>query len=288
MKQAWRTVHFNYTFFPRCSHEWNNWSDDTKSLSSPVSFKKILLSFVKTSENSFFAIHDNSGVKLLTRLRLNFSRLNEYNFSHNFLDTINPIYSCCSELETAAYFLLRRQNHVINSSTLLKNVFYLGQTLWNCDDDHVIHILLYCSEKLKFNLNKEIIKLTVCYLKDTERFDESLIWNVYRLFLLFLIIITIIIILLYRDVDFWHIFTITLKAHSLDWAVLIFSLSSLMPHIYVYFFLFLFFFLFFLFFCFILFIYIYLFACFVFYCYYYYYFIIFYVFSTCIGPAKNV
>ena len=167
-------------------------------------------------------------------------------------------------------------------------MFDLGQTLWNCDDDHVIHILLYCSEKLKFNLNKEIIKLTVCYLKDTERFDESLIWNVYRLFLLFLIIITIIIILLYRDVDFWHIFTITLKAHSLDWAVLIFSLSSLMPHIYVYFFLFLFFFLFFIFFCFILFIYIYLFACFVFYCYYYYYFIIFYVFSTCIGPAKNV
>ena len=167
-------------------------------------------------------------------------------------------------------------------------MFHLGQTLWNCDDDHVIHILLYCSEKPKFNLNKEIIKLTVCYLKDTERFDESLIWNVYRLFLLFLIIITIIIILLYRDVDFWHIFTITLKAHSLDWAVLIFSLSSLMPHIYVYFFLFLFFFLFFIFFCFILFIYIYLFACFVFYCYYYYYFIIFYVFSTCIGPAKNV
>ena len=170
-------------------------------------------------------------------------------------------------------------------------MFHLGQTLWNCDDDHVIHILLYCSEKPKFNLNKEIIKLTVCYLKDTERFDESLIWNVYRLFLLFLIIITIIIILLYRDVDFWHIFTITLKAHSLDWAVLIFSLSSLMPHIYVYFF-YMFIYILFSFFYFFLFyfiyIYIYLFACFVFYCYYYYYFIIFYVFSTCIGPAKNV
>ena len=260
MKQAWRTVNFNYTFFPRCSHEWDNLSDDAKSLSSPVSFKKILLSFVKTSENSVFAIHDNSGVKLLTRLRLNFSRLNKYKFSHNFLDTINPIYSCCSELETAAYFLLRCQNHVISSSTLLKNVFDLGQTLWNCDDDHVIHILLYCIEKLKFNLNKEIIKLTVCYLNDAERFDESLIWNVYRLFLLFLIIITIIIILLCRDVDFWHIFTITLEAHSLDWAVLIFSLSSLMPHIYVFFFFISFLFSFFSFFLFY-FIYIYIYIC---------------------------
>ena len=136
-------------------------------------------------------------------------------------------------------------------------MFHLGQTLWNCDDDHVIHILLYCSEKLKFNLNKEIIKLTVCYLKDTERFDESLIWNIYRLFFLFVIIITMIIIFLYLDVDFWHIFTITLKAHSLNWAVLIFSLSSLMPHSYVYFFFFLLFFILF----FSFYLYIYIFVC---------------------------
>ena len=48
-------------------------------------------------------------------------------------------------------------------------------TLGNYDDDHLIHILLYHSEKFNFNLNKEIIELTNCYLKDTEPFDESLI-----------------------------------------------------------------------------------------------------------------
>ena len=138
-------------------------------------FKKALLSFVKTSENSIIAINDNNGIKLLTRLRLNFSHLNEHKFRHNFLNTLNPMCSCGSEPETTAHFLLRCQNHVMNRSKLLKNVYNLDQTLRNYDDDHLIHILLYGSEKFNFNLNKDIIKLTICYLKDTKRFDENLI-----------------------------------------------------------------------------------------------------------------
>ena len=83
--------------------------------------------------------------------------------------------SCGSELETTAHFLLRCQNQVMNRSKLLKNVYSLDQILRNYDDDHLTHIVLYDSEKFKFNLNKDIIKLTICYLKDTERFDENLI-----------------------------------------------------------------------------------------------------------------
>ena len=37
------------------------------------------------------------------------------------------------------------------------------------------HILLYGSEKFNFNLNKYKINLTICYLKDTERFDKNVI-----------------------------------------------------------------------------------------------------------------
>ena len=83
--------------------------------------------------------------------------------------------SCDSEPETTAYFLLHCQKYVISRSKLLKNIYNLDQTLRNYDDDHLIHTLLYGSEKINFNLNKEIIKLTVCYLKDSERFNESFI-----------------------------------------------------------------------------------------------------------------
>ena len=170
-----RTVNFNDIFFPRCSQEWNNLSNDIKSLPSPTSFKKALLSFVKTCENSVFTIHDNNGIKLLTRFRLNFSHLNENKFRHNFLDILNPMCTCGSEPETTAHFLLRFENHVMNRSKLLKNVYNLDQTLRNYYDNHLIHILLHGSEKFNFSLNKDIIKLTICYLKDTERFDENFI-----------------------------------------------------------------------------------------------------------------
>ena len=58
---------------------------------------------------------------------------------------------------------------------IFNQLYTIDQTLGNYEDDHLIHILLYGSEKFNFNLNKEILKLTICYLKDTERFDESLI-----------------------------------------------------------------------------------------------------------------
>ena len=83
---------------------------------------------------------------------------------------------CCgSEPETTAHFLLRCQNLVMNRSKLLKNVYNLDQTLRNYYDDHLIHIILFGSERFNFNLNKEIIKLIICYLKDTENLDDSLV-----------------------------------------------------------------------------------------------------------------
>ena len=139
---ASRTVNLNNTFFQSCSQEWNNLSDDIESIPSPILFKKTLLSFVKTSVNSVFAIHDINNIKLLTFLILNFSRLNEHKFRHNFLDTRNPMCSCGSEPKTTLHFLFRCQNPVISRSNVLKNVYNLGQTLRNCDDDHLIHTLL--------------------------------------------------------------------------------------------------------------------------------------------------
>ena len=57
-------------------------------------------------ENSLFSIYDPLGVKLLTRLRLQFSNLNEDKFTHGFEDTINAMCACGSEVETTEHFLL--------------------------------------------------------------------------------------------------------------------------------------------------------------------------------------
>ena len=95
------------SFFPYCIKEWLKLGDEIRSIESSKQFKKTILDFIRPKENSIYAIHDISGLKLLTRLRLNFSHLNEHKFRHNFKDTINPICSCVFESETADHYRLR-------------------------------------------------------------------------------------------------------------------------------------------------------------------------------------
>ena len=53
------------------------------------------------------SIHNPVGVKLLTRLRLQLSRLNDHKFRHGFEDAISPMCSCNREIESNEHFLLR-------------------------------------------------------------------------------------------------------------------------------------------------------------------------------------
>ena len=77
----------------------------------------------------------------------NFSHLNEHKFSHNFLDNVNPM--CGSEPKPTSHYQLCLEYHQISRSKLLKNACSLDQTLKNYEDDHLIHTLLYSSEKKK-------------------------------------------------------------------------------------------------------------------------------------------
>ena len=89
---------FKNTFFPYCISEWNKLTVEIKNAKSINIFKKLIL--IKKKENSIFSICDPLGVKLLTRLRLNFSHLNEHKFRHGFNDTLNPLCACGNDIET--------------------------------------------------------------------------------------------------------------------------------------------------------------------------------------------
>ena len=69
-------------------------------------FKSMLKDFFNLKQKSLFAIHDPAGVKLLSRLRLKFSHLNEQKLSHNFKDALSPMSGCGSKTETTDHFLL--------------------------------------------------------------------------------------------------------------------------------------------------------------------------------------
>ena len=70
-------------------------------------FTSLQLNFIKVKSRSASSINDPLGIKLLTKLRLSFSHLNEDKFRHNFRETVNAVCNCGSEIESTQHFLLR-------------------------------------------------------------------------------------------------------------------------------------------------------------------------------------
>ena len=121
-----RTLSFSNTFFPYCINEWNKLNDNLRNANSIYKFKNYLTKFIKVKENCMFSISDPLCLKLLTCLRLNFIHLNEHKFRHNFRDTVNPMCSCGTGIETTDHYLLCCHNFaLVYRSSFLNKILKL-------------------------------------------------------------------------------------------------------------------------------------------------------------------
>ena len=93
-----RTEAFNWSFYPCSIKEWCALSEEIRNIVSVNKFREKILSFIRPKENSVFAIHDTKGFNLLTRLRLNFSQLNEHKFRHGFKDTVDSMWKFYNQI----------------------------------------------------------------------------------------------------------------------------------------------------------------------------------------------
>ena len=78
-----RTELFRNSFFPHTVNEWNNLDNIIKSSESYTMFRKKMLNLIRPKCNDTYGIHNTTGLKLLTRLRLGLSHLNDHKFNHN-------------------------------------------------------------------------------------------------------------------------------------------------------------------------------------------------------------
>ena len=167
--------YLSHLFFPYYIKEWNNLSEELRKIKSTVKFKTKILSFIRPKENSIFKIHDINGIRLLNRLRLHFSHLNEHKFWHNFRATIDPMCSCNLEPETTLHYLLGCNFSSDLRTELLNGICALNPTLKKLSHEKFLNILLYESEDFSFKTNKKIIKSTIKFLKTSERFIGPLL-----------------------------------------------------------------------------------------------------------------
>ena len=93
-----RTDIFKYSFFPATIMEWNKLDVKLRKFDSLPYFRNALLNVGRPTAKPVYKIHNPIGLKLLTRLRLGLSRLNEHKFKHNLQDCINPLCTCSLEI----------------------------------------------------------------------------------------------------------------------------------------------------------------------------------------------
>ena len=167
-----RTDTFKNSFFPNVINEWNKLDDEIKGATSFSLFKASLLKTGRPHANSTYRIHNPVGIRLLTRLRLGLSHLNEHKFRHNF---VNPLCSCSIKPETTIHFLLHCRNFLSISRNLFEKIKLLDETLLQLNDESLLTVLLFGSKIYNEQVNVQILNASTDYIIDSDRFTGSLI-----------------------------------------------------------------------------------------------------------------
>ena len=101
---------FKCSFCPSTFNEQFKLHDNIRNSESIAIFENKLLAFTRPVQSNVYNISDPVDLKFLTRLRLDFSHLNEHRFRHNFQECINPFCNCSWVIEDTIHYLLHCHN----------------------------------------------------------------------------------------------------------------------------------------------------------------------------------
>ena len=132
-------------------------------------FKKTILSFIRPKENLVF-----DGIKLLTRLRLNFTHLNYLKFRHGSREMMGPMFKCGKESEATLRYLFRCNLYPFYRIELLNDIYATDSSIKNYPEEKLLNTLLYGSLDFKNDKNQSILKQTIKYFIRSERFSSPL------------------------------------------------------------------------------------------------------------------
>ena len=111
----------------------------------------------------------------VSQLRLGLSALKKHKFDYNFRDTHDPICACGYGVEGNEHFLLHCHEFTAYRTTLLRAVNDCLEdsdiTFDQLSDSLKVSLLLYGDSQLRYEQNQSILVATLCYLKDSQRFD---------------------------------------------------------------------------------------------------------------------
>ena len=170
-----RTKGFSKIFFPCCIGERNKLNLEVRNAKSICKFRKLITA--KQLENYLCNAHIPTGVKLLSRLRMQFTHLSEHKFRHGFNDTVNRMSPCRTDADTTEHFLLRFHCFYTQRSELFVNLYSLDPSFSKLNFKEKGSYLLHSSTSNSISLNKDIVKLVIKFPESTGGFKKPLIFD---------------------------------------------------------------------------------------------------------------
>ena len=155
--------------------EWNKLDVKVRKSESLPYLRNVLLQVGRPTVKPVYYTHNPIGLKLLTRLRLGLSHLNERKFKHTFQDCINPLCKCILEIESLSHFFLRCQYFKSIYSTLFSKLQSADANIVKLSDNKIVDLLLYGSSKFDTDQNHKILSFCINFILKSERFDGSLL-----------------------------------------------------------------------------------------------------------------
>ena len=153
---------------------WNNLGPELRGAKSLSIFKKSILAIIRPEKKGIFNIHNRKGIGWIFQLRVGLSPLKRHKMNHNFLDTPVDICQCTRNAETTHHFLLECTLFSTHRQKLLETIdpiLFLND-LDNISDRNKVHLLLYGHEKLNCIENRVVLKATINFISQSDRFSR--------------------------------------------------------------------------------------------------------------------
>ena len=113
-------------------------------------------------------------IRLLTRLRLGLSHLNEHRFNHNFDNCINPLCTCTLETESTTRLFLHCYFYSNIRKALLVDLHVININIKNFSETVFTDLLLYGKSSFDKIQSKRILTTSIKYIVDSKRFTCSI------------------------------------------------------------------------------------------------------------------
>ena len=154
-----RTNRYENSLFPYTIKAWKELDEEVKWKPSIQSFNKSLFDFKRPLGYPLFGTCDKFGIRLLTKIIVEFSDLRDHRFNHAF-NCESPICAWGIDTETSVHFFLRYPRYPLLRAILLSkisNIIHNDVSVF--PDEHLFHILIYGSN----------VYNSVCNIRNTGR-----------------------------------------------------------------------------------------------------------------------